>query len=496
MALSAGTSSVALHWFRRDLRLHDNAALTAALEQFAQVVPVFILDPHLLESGTAAPARLAFLLRCLEALEQQLQRFGSRLILRLGHPQEALTQLARDTGASAITFNRDYSPYAVARDAQVSAAMQVQGCQVLQYQDAVLVEPDELVTKAGKPYTVFTPYARSWRAALQARPPQPVAVPLERLRQAEPLVKRLSSEPLTLSESNQAEAIARWAHLVGGEEEGLARLRRFVDLDNPLGIAGYARQRDLPALDATSRLSSFFKFGALSIRTAYSWAQEAGEQAADEHARAGVAAWVNELIWRDFYLQVLAHFPHVRRGAFKREYDGLGWRDDVQLFQAWCDGQTGYPFVDAGMRQLNQEGWMHNRLRMVVAMFLTKDLLLHWQQGERYFMQHLMDGELAANNGGWQWSASTGTDAQPYFRVFHPVLQSERFDPDGSYIRRYVPELERVPTRFIHQPWLMSLAEQQRAGCLIGKDYPAPIVDHSAQREQAIQLYRKVARPE
>jgi deoxyribodipyrimidine photo-lyase len=485
--------TTAIHWFRRDLRLHDNAALAAALERYAQVVPVFLFDPYLLKSANAAPARLVFLLRCLEALDENLRRSGSRLIVRIGRPAEVLSRLVQETGAAALSFNRDYTPYALARDAQVTTRVQAQGAAVASYQDEVLVEPGELTTKSGVPYTVFTPYSRAWRNALAAQPPVPTALPLERLRLTDARLMNLPTEPLALPAwASQAKEAAQWVHLAGGEEAGLARLHRFLDLANSLGIAGYARQRNLPALDATSRLSAFFKFGALSVRMAYTLAEEARRQTRNDMIYASISAWINELAWRDFYIQILAQFPYVRGGAFKRDYDRLEWENDQQLFQAWCEGQTGYPLVDAGMRQLRQEAWMHNRLRMTVAMFLTKDLLVDWRWGERYFMQHLVDGDLAANNGGWQWSASTGTDAQPYFRIFNPVNQSERFDPDGTYIRRYVPELRRVPTRFIHAPWEMPLEEQRRAGCHIGKEYPAPIVEHHARREQAIALYRRV----
>jgi deoxyribodipyrimidine photo-lyase len=487
-------SQIAICWFRRELRLRDHPALAAALEQFAQVLPVFVFDSHLLGSDNVSPARLAFLLRCLESLDTSLRQRGSRLVLRVGRPEEELPRLAQEIGAAAVFFNRDYTPYAVKRDARVQDRLRAQGLLVQSYQDSVLVEPGNVLTKAGKPYTVYTPFLRSWHDYLRAHPIKLIETPLNRLRITDKRLLQLPSASLGLPDiAPQAAQVDRWKHLAGGEEAGLERLKRFVDRDNPLGLAGYARQRDFPGLDATSRLSPYLKFGAVSIRMAFALAADACEEAVSQEERQGIETWVKELAWRDFYIQVLAAFPQVRHGAFKREYASLQWEDNESFFEAWCAGQTGYPLVDAGMRQLNSEGWMHNRARMVVAMFLTRDLLLNWQRGERYFMQHLMDGDLAANNGGWQWSASTGADAQPYFRVFNPVKQSQRYDPEGLYIKRYTPELRQVPTRFLHAPWMMPQEEQRRAGCLIGKDYPAPLVDHDSQRERALALYKHPA---
>jgi deoxyribodipyrimidine photo-lyase len=486
--------STAVHWFRRDLRLSDNAALAAALEHYDQVLPVFVFDSHLLRGSTVSPARLALLLGCLEDLDSHLRQHGSHLVVRVGNPEEELPRLAQESGAIAVYFNRNYTPYARKRDAQVERRLRAQGLQVEHFQDAVLIEPGAVLTKAGTPYTVYTPFWRAWQEFLEAHPVQPVVTPLKRLRLKDARLLQFPSAPLAIPAGTpKADQVALWRHLVAGEAAGLARLKRFVDRDNPLGIAGYARSRDFPGLDATSRLSPFLKFGAVSIRTAYTLASAVREQVGSQEEREGIATWVKELAWREFYTQVLAFFPQVLQGAWRAEYAAVAWQHNERFFEAWRAGQTGYPLVDAGMRQLRSEGWMHNRVRMVVAMFLTRDLLLDWREGERYFMQQLIDGDLAANNGGWQWSASTGADAPPYFRIFNPINQSRRFDPEGTYIRRYVPELRQVPLPFLHTPWRMSPEEQRQANCQVGKEYPPPIVEHDVQRERAMALYRERA---
>lgn len=485
--------STAIHWFRRDLRLSDNAALAVALKHYGQVIPVFVFDPSLLHSPNTSPARLAFLSRCLEDLDTRLRQYGSRLVLRVGKPEEELPRLALEAGAAAVYFNRDYTPYARKRDAKVETRLRAQGLLVQSFQDVILVEPGDVLSKAGAPYTVYAPFLRAWNGFLEAHPVTSVVTPVERLRLMDVRLLQLPSALLEVpTDTPQAHKMGQWRHLVGGELAGLERLKWFVNQENQLGIMGYALQRDFPGLNATSRLSPFLKFGAVSIRTVYSLVAALREQPVSQEEGQGIATWVKELAWREFYNHVLAFFPQVTQGAWKRKYANVSWQDNERFFEAWCIGQTGYPLVDAGMRQLQREGWMHNRARMVVAMFLTKDLLLSWQKGERYFMQQLIDGDLAANNGGWQWSASTGTDAQPYFRIFNPIKQSQQFDPDGAYIRRYIPELSQVPAPFLHMPWTMSKDDQRRSGCHIGQDYPAPLVDHAMQRERAIALYQRL----
>lgn len=485
---------VTIHWFRRDLRLSDNTALAAAADE-GPAVPVFVLDDAILHGRWESPARTAFLLASLRGLDEALRARGSRLVVRRGDPLRELLAVARECGAGAVRWNRDYTPYAVRRDAAVKAELRAAGLDARSFKDAVIFELLEVATQDGRPYSVYTPYARRWRQLAAAEPPAAGGAP--RLRAPE---RWPASLPIpTLEELGMA-----LGHPIPAAGEGAAqeRLARFASLRGAGAIATYEERRNLPGVDGTSRLSPYLRLGALSPRQCLAaveacraqlgeWGRGAGLEAVRE-AQAGLSSWEGELIWRDFYVQVLYHHPHVLRGAFRREYDALAWENDPGLIAAWEAGRTGYPIVDAAMRQLRQEGWMHNRARMIVASFLTKDLLVDWRVGERHFMRLLLDGDPAANNGGWQWAAGTGTDAQPYFRIFNPVSQGEKFDPEGAYVRRYVPELANVPRKHIHQPHLMAPAEQLRADVQVGRDYPRPVVDHKLQRERALALYGAV----
>jgi deoxyribodipyrimidine photo-lyase len=460
----------AIWWIRRDLRLSDNQALAAALSQAEVVVPVFILDPKLLASPYASQKRLAFLYEGLQTLDLDLVKRGSKLIVRNGDPVEALLTLRKETEASAIYAEADVSPYARKRDAQVMRALP------LVLIPGITVHPVEWLRKSdGTPYTVFTPFSRMWHSL--PFPGKPLPAP-ERL----PILPILTSTGLP--------DMPRYSHdniFPAGEIEAERRFTRFTDSL----IECYDEDRNRMDLDGTSGLSPYLRFGMLSARQAVWAAREAEELTKDIKANRGAETWLNELIWREFYAAILYHFPYVRRVAFRPGLRNIAWRDDIDGMNAWVEGQTGNPVVDAAMRQLNATGWMHNRARMITASFLTKDLLIDWRQGERYFMQHLLDGDPAANNGGWQWTAGTGTDAAPYFRIFNPVLQGKKFDPEGAYVRRWVPELVDVPNRFIHAPWEMPANMQSQAGCVIGKNYPAPIVDHAEARKRVLAAYRE-----
>lgn len=484
-----------IHWFRRDLRLFDNSALAAAAhDSGGMVLPVFVLDDVLLHPGGrfVAAARVRFLLQALAALDEALQQQHSRLVLRRGNPLEVLPRLLHESGAAGVYWNRDYSPYAVQRDTALERTLRAMGYTVRQYKDAVIWEYDELFTQAGTPYTVYTPYARQWWRHSNEKPPTCAPVPVLRL----PAAQVPAAEPLPTLEALgwQNSPQSPWlAELAGGEAAAQRALARFTDLNTPYNISHYAEQRDMLALPATSRLSPHLRLGTLSPRACFQAARAAearqGTQDATRKEKSGMQVWLGELAWRDFYIQILAHFPHVLGGAFRSEYNTLNWENNAAWFAAWCEGRTGYPIVDAAMRQLNQEAWMHNRGRMIVASFLTKDLLIDWRWGERYFMQHLVDGDPAANNGGWQWAAGTGTDAQPYFRIFNPVSQGKKFDPNGDYVRRYVPELARLPAALIHEPWKLTGRQQRQYELVPGTHYPLPIVDHATQRKQALALY-------
>jgi deoxyribodipyrimidine photo-lyase len=443
---------IALHWFRADLRLSDNTALHAAVTESEAVVPVFIFDPQILKAPDTGAPIVGFMLACLESLEKNIEFAGGKLIFRHGLVEEVMPALWRETGATALYFNRDYEPAARKRDAAVETLARAMGVEVHSYKDGLLHEPGEVLKEDGQPYRIFTPYARAWRM----KPKAEMLPTVKFKRPADFKYPRSLSLPTARDLGFALEIPLPPA----GERAARDRLKQFASGN----LLRYASRRDFPAEDATSRLSPHLRLGTLSPRTVLA----ASAQAATLHPEAGkeTAVFENELIWRDFYRQILWHYPHVAEGSFRKDYADLKWENDQRLFAAWCEGRTGFPIVDAGMRQLNTTGWMHNRVRMIVAMFLTKDLLVSWQWGERYFMQKLMDADLASNNGGWQWSASTGTDAQPYFRIFNPISQAEKFDPEGRYIHQYVPEVDT-------------------------RDYPAPIVDHSRQRLKALALFKR-----
>ncbi len=462
----------AIHWFRRDLRVTDNTALAEAGRRAEQVVPVFILEEALQTDPDLGAGRLAFLLRSVESLRQNLASLGYPLLVRRGRAEIELPKLAREVEAEAVFCNRHYEPCVQARDQRVFNALNAAGVGFELFKDAVLWEERDLLTQAGHPFTVFTPYSKAWKAR-KAPPPRP------RLSPTRERFPRARSDPLPVDPAELGHPL-RQTPPDASEEAALRTLDHF--LEGP--VFRYAETRNIPAADGTSKLSPHLCAGTIGPRTVLARLAAVRPKAAPA-PRASCDVFLNELIWREFYLQILANFPHVLKGAFRAKYNELAWSDREDHFQAWCQGQTGYPIVDAAMRCLNATGWMHNRLRMIVAMFLTKDLLLHWQRGERYFMQQLVDGDLAANNGGWQWSAGTGTDAAPYFRIFNPVTQGEQFDPNGAFVRRWLPELDSLPDDVIHRPW----ANPQLARTL---RYPRRLVRHEAQRAKCLALFRKL----
>jgi deoxyribodipyrimidine photo-lyase len=468
----------AIWWIRRDLRLTDNQALASALADADQVLPVFILDPALLASSYVGAKRLAFLFAGLRELDADLRARGSRLVLCEGAPHDELGTLLAESGAAAIFAEEDFSPYARRRDARVAQRLP------LEWVAGLTVHPPGAVLKGdGTPYTVFTPFSRKWKA-LTSLPtstvlPAPAHIPTSDRIQGQ----QIPSEP----------ALPPGVPFQPGEAQAQRRLGAFVDAQNA-PIDSYDGARNRLDLAGTSQLSPYLRFGMLSARQAVVSALAAQDGARDETARKGAETWLNELIWREFYVHILYHFPRVRRTSFRARLQNIAWENDESAFAAWCEGRTGYPVVDAAMRQLAHSGWMHNRARMIVASFLVKDLLIDWRWGERWFMQHLVDGDPAANNGGWQWTAGTGTDAAPYFRIFNPVLQSKKFDPDGTYIRRWVPELADVSTKFIHEPWHMPSEVQRTSGCVIGHDYPHPIVDHAVMRQRVMDVYQRATK--
>jgi len=466
--------SVVIHWFRRDLRISDNTALSEAARRGDQVIPVFILEDALRTGPDVGAGRLAFLLQSAEALRKNLAELGCPLVVRSGRSEELIPQLCRETGTRAVFANKRYEPYAQARDRRLTETLFRARIEFKLYKDAVVWEETEVLTKAGQPYTVFTPYSKAWKQ-------RPIPAPRSQFKpvlSARPL-SAVPSETLPLDPAVFGHRCAQSLPLAG-ERAAREALRQFMA--GP--VLAYAGQRNFPAVAGTSQLSPHLRAGTIGIRTILRELDRARASATAAQA-ASCEVFLNELVWREFYTQVLVNFPHVTKGAFRPEYDRLEWSENRDHFAAWCAGQTGYPIVDAAMRCLNATGSMHNRLRMIVAMFLTKDLLLNWQWGERYFMQQLVDGDMAANNGGWQWSAGTGTDAAPYFRIFNPVTQGEKFDPDGHFVRQWVPELTAFSAESIHQPWAEPLY-------LAKTKYPARIVEHDVQRDRCLAMFKSL----
>ena len=464
-----------LFWFRRDLRDDDNAGLHYALVSSRQVYCAFVFDREILAAlPFRADRRVEFIHESLRELRKSLQDRGGDLAVVHGRAREEIPALAARLGVSAVFANEDYEPDCRARDAEIERSLACGGRRLHLAKDQAVFSRDEILTQAGGRFVVFTPYKRAWLAKvddyyLKSYPVAKYAGRLARLpfAAAAPSLVDLGFEPTNLSTIPVP--------------TGMSGARRLF-ADFRARMAGYAAARDFPAVKGVSYLSAHNRFGTVSIRELARAAWKAGGE--------GAATWLSELIWRDFYFQVLWHHPHAASGAFRRDYDAIRWPGPDEHFAAWCEARTGFPIVDAAMRQINATGYMHNRLRMIVASFLVKDLLVDWRRGERYFADRLIDFDLAANNGGWQWAASTGCDAQPYFRIFNPVSQSQRFDPEGRFIRRYLPELSRVPNAFVHAPWTMGSLDQRACGCLIGRDYPAPVVDHAEQRARALALFK------
>lgn len=465
----------AIAWFRRDLRIADNRTLARATAEAEQVHPVFVADPELLRVHERAPGRVAWFGASLAALDEQLRKVGSGLVVLSGRPEEALRAFAAEVEADAVYAGRDEEPAARARDEAVARALDL-----TLVEDQRLFPAGALRTGGGEAYRVFTPFRRALEEQLA--------------RAGEELTAEVVADPVPLAAARRgASGPSAFPHVVGrelppaGEDAALARLDRFATDDLPR----YRVERDRPDADTTSRISPYLRTGALSIRAAWR-AALAAERAATGRGDGGAASsarrWRDELAWREFYAAVLLAHPEVAARSFRPAYDAIGWEEgpaaDAAL-DAWHQGRTGYPIVDAGMRQLVATGWMHNRLRLITASFLVKDLGVDWRRGEAVFMKHLLDGDLAQNNGNWQWVAGVGTDAAPYFRVFNPVLQGTRFDPDGAFVRRWLPELDRVPDDVVHEPWRASAAERPR-------DYPEPIVDHAAARRRTLARYAAV----
>lgn len=461
--MSSGAEATAVVWFRRDLRLADHPALAEALRGFGRVVPLFVWDSTLLRASGAN--RITFLAGCVGQLDRSLD---GRLVIRSGRPEQMVAEVADQTGASAVLASADFGPYGRARDARVAAALAAEGVQWRPVGSAYAVAPGTLSTAAGGPFQVFTPFARAWRGHGWVAPLR--RPPLTRISRA-----GLADQPPPLPPAPSAAALP---------PPGEAAAHRRLDAFLATHLERYRAERDRPDLDHTSRLSPYLHFGCLHPRQIL---------ARLEPGRPGPDTLAAELCWREFHADVLYHRPDAARQSYRddfRQFEVDSGPDAEARFRAWCEGRTGYPIVDAGMRQLVAEGWMHNRVRMIVASFLVKDLHLDWTRGARFFMDHLLDGDVASNQLNWQWVAGCGTDAAPYFRIFNPVTQGVKFDPDGEYVRRWVPELAGLGRETVHEPWLAraDLFSEK------GEGYPAPIVDHAVEREEALARYGWVRR--
>lgn len=471
-------SDLILFWHRRDLRLNDNIGLHQAHQQTAKVVGVFCFDPQLLKNDDVAPARVKYLLGCLSSLQTRYRHAGGELLFLQADPVVAIPELAQTLNANAVFWNLDIEPYARKRDRAVESALKEKGIPVQTFWDQLLHAPGEVLTKGEDPYKVYTPFWKNWQQQAKAKPVGEI--------------KQLTG--LTAKEAEKAEAIGTihlpqledfglsWENelpLPPGENAARERLEQFCDS----ALFEYDQNRNYPAIDGTSLLSAALKFGAVGIREVWKTTEQAWENSRSDETRDNIQAWRQELAWREFYQHALYFFPELADGPFRAQFQNFPWEDNLDHFQAWCDGKTGYPIVDAAMRQLNTIGWMHNRCRMIVANFLTKDLILNWQWGEKYFMQKLFDGDLAANNGGWQWSTSSGMDPKP-LRIFNPASQAQKFDPEGEYIRYWLPELNSLDTGELLTGNIAAM-ERESLG------YPQPIVDHKQQQREFKRRYQQ-----
>lgn len=477
-----------LMWFRRDLRVTDNAALHMALKACRQLHCVFVFDTDILDDLPRADRRVEFIRESLVELNRDLRQLSAQdatgLIIQHAKAVDVIAPLARELGAQAVFAAHDYEPQSERRDAKVRDDLASIGIDFQTCKDHVIFERQEILTQGGTPYGVFTPYKNKWLATLTDRDLHP--------HDCAPLGSSLAPRPPefqggvpTLTELGFEASNLNTLRLPTGAAGARQLFEDFFDR-----MDDYHDTRNFPSKKGPSYLSVHLRFGTVSIRQLVATAWQRHIQGSQ-----GAAVWLGELIWRDFYFQILANFPHVAVSAYKPEYNAIAWESGPRgdsLFKAWCQGETGYPLVDAAMAQINQTGYMHNRLRMVVGSFLVKDLGIDWRRGEAYFAQHLNDFDLSANNGGWQWVSSSGCDAQPYFRIFNPISQSEKFDPQGEFIRRYLPQLTKLPNKALHAPWKAPALEHQMAGVALGKNYPLPIVSHEEARLLTLSRYAVV----
>ncbi|MGV2830387.1 FAD-binding domain-containing protein [Myxosarcina sp. GI1(2024)] len=472
-------SDLILFWYRKDLRIADNVGLSAAAKRSNKTVGLFCLDRHILARDDIAPARVTYMIGCLQELQQGYRQLGSNLLILQGEPIKAIPKLAKALGAKAVYWNLDVEPYSQERDRHVTEALKEAGIEVNNFWDQLLHAPGEIKTKSSdSPYKVYTPFWRNWSERdKKSLVEQPQKLTGLSKKEAE------TATDAGVIELPTAEDLGyQWQNpllVAPGEVAARDKLAEFSDST----LYEYDELRNFPFTDATSKLSAALKFGAIGIRTVWQTTIEAMENCRSDEAIDNIKAWQQELAWREFYQHCMYFFPELAKGPYREEFQDFPWDNNEKYFQAWCEGRTGYPIVDAAMRQLNEIGWMHNRCRMIVASFLTKDLIINWQWGEKYFLQKLYDGDLSANNGGWQWSASSGMDPKP-LRIFNPASQAQKYDPEAEYIRQWLPELSSVDTEYLVTG---KIPNSERESC----NYPQPIIKHKEQQKKFKALYKQ-----
>lgn len=470
-----------IYWFRKDLRLFDNNALSQyinTLKDDDKILFIYIKNKNSFEYY--GEKRISFLYESLFELQAGLEKYGIRLNILKGKSTDIFKKLIHKYGQLKIFANEQTEPYCIKRDNSIKKLLEKNSSEFISFNDTTLLDFNKIVTNASLPYTVFTPYRNKFMKILSAKDWSEYKVNLTSLKSK----KQVSLEGFeNYNTEKEYKTLDKSTFFKGGRHNGIYMLNKFIKEN----INDYDVNRDYPALNSTSLISPHLHFGTINIRECF-------RAFSGLKITNGIEKWRDELIWREFYYNIVYNYPYVQESSFKKDFDKLNWKYDKDVFSLWCEGNTGFPIIDAGMRQLKQEGWMHNRLRMITAMFLTKDLLIDWKIGEKYFAEKLVDMDFASNNGGWQWSASTGCDAQPYFRIFNPYLQSKKYDPDGLYIKKYVTELQNVPKKYIHNPSELPLTEQERCCIIIGKDYPAPIVNHSVASKIAIEIFKNVSK--
>ncbi|MBL1209224.1 FAD-binding domain-containing protein [Geminocystis sp. GBBB08] len=470
-------SKLIIFWHRRDLRIRDNIGLASAREKSQKIIGLFCLDPAILKGDDIAPARIKYLLGCLAELKENYQKLGSDLLIFHNSPLTIIPKLAEGLKAEAIYWNLDVEPFSRQRDKMMEEALKGKGIKFETFWDQLLHPPETILSKTNTPYTVYTPFWRNWSQQPKLKPVNSPSNLFPLTEEENDIAKNWGFIPLPSLE----DLGFTWDNellLTAGESAAKERLEYFCRYH----LSDYNENRNYPFLDGTSQLSAAIKFGVISPRTLWQYTITELENCESDEARENIITWQKELAWREFYQHCLYFFPELEKGAYRQQFQNFPWQNNENFFQAWCEGKTGYPIVDAAMRQLNETGWMHNRCRMIVASFLTKDLIIDWRWGEKYFMQKLYDGDLASNNGGWQWSASSGMDAKP-LRIFNPASQSQKFDAEAEYIRQWLPEISNLDTADLVTGKISPL-DAQSCG------YPLPIVDHNQQQRKFKQLYQ------